>query len=205
MQDGNSCGVEFIPKEDCADEKTLLMTLCKSVVASLNSRDLPLRPRAILVGATVGESEEKPSAIAGLPLLSRCDFESWLRKALERVVFCRLAGEDKPRRLTQQEVSALVKVERVKVAASQQSAQPHSKEELVYVALVTVLPDWQICQNRLYDCRFPDKNLKLSLQPQVYEYHRGSVMELKSASGISDLERQLKVKYDTIRHSSSRK
>ena len=184
------------------NERRLLETLCKSVVACLNSRDVPVRPGAIVVGVT-GECEEKPSVITGLPLLTRCDFESRLCSALEHVVYCRSGGDDEPKRLTPQEISALVKVERVAVAAPLESAKAPTKEGVVYAALVTVLPNWHICQNRSYNCRFPDKN-GIPLKPQVYEYHRGSTVELKPSS-IGGLERHLKAKYDAVRDSSSRR
>ena len=197
------CSVECIPKEDCADETTLIMIGCKSVVASLNSRGAKVQPAAILIGVTGSESEEKPSTITGLPFLTQpvlLGVQKGLSIALQRVVFCRSSGEDQPK-LTQQDVSALVKFECIQAAAPLESAKPRPQEEPVYVAQLTVLPNWQICRNRLYECRFPDKNGKI-LKPQVYERHRGSTVELRPGQ-IGQIERQLKAEYDKLQQDSS--
>ena len=201
LLEGNLCSVECIPEEECADEKTLIATVCKSVAACLNSRDAKVQPAAILIGVTGSGSEEKPSTITGLSFLNQPNkVEMGLLMALQRVLFCRSGGEDQSK-LTQQDISALVKFECIPAAASQKSAEPHPQKGPVYVALLTVLPNWQICRNRLYECRFPDKNAKV-LKAQVYERHRGSTVELRPG-GIGQIERQLKAEYDKLQQDSS--
>ena len=173
----NEVDADILSEADCETKSVFMENVCRFSTACLNSRDSG-KIGILLAGVSMEYSGDKPYAVCGFRLL---DVQEAIRgsfhRLLEKSMSVREVGGSGGTRPSCEDLKRMIQLDFVTPTCTDSSSAGSGSRKTV--AVITVVPEGDICKNRLYHCRFVEEKSGRSGPLELWKRSEGSTVSVK--------------------------